>query len=733
MKRFNLEEYRRIYVPLIIFLAMIIVVVSVTFATIYYRITVEKWERIYTIELQNSVEKTRTAISNAYLLLRQIAYDRTAYKLMNYKELPVSQYMQSLSQLRDYLNVHDSIISIYLCNAESQDVFVCGSIFDQSEYTFTSLPDQELIENLDRNQIKMGPIFRKIKPHKAGASENEMNVLTLMYTLTPGVGYILHDTIAVNFDPDQLISIPASYALGGILLFTNQDGDILYSSEKQLAIENVFEFKASKPKKDQYVSIGGKTYCLFLQNNTMFGWNALLAVPYELIGEKEIGVIRLSIYIGILLIGIAWVFSFWVSKRIYRFSGLENMPRLVLQNKSSLEKLQRHLIFDIVQGRHKYNRDELAVTCQALDMDMDVDCPTYAIAIRIDYWPDIETRVNEDFVLSIYDEAIKVCCTLEGKWIGTSLHHGEFLFLYQIERANIKEDEIADDLLMIIRRIQHDLASQMGVSVSGMVGEKARFLYEWNEYGKLLLESLYMYRLFHGYSVAAVELENSWRKKVYPKREEQRIIECLKMCKFEAAREAYDEFIRQINQDDFHFFDLSLVHLSLMINETVQSIIQNNSLTLALEEIEIDTKFKNVEIIDQINRIFFRVFDRLADALDNHHAHHKLELADQIADYIDKNCGNPDMSRQMIADEWHLSYTQISAVFKTKYPEGITSYINAARLKRACELLEENSNTIDIVSSTCGFSDTGYFHRVFKKKYGVTPGEYRRINCRKEY
>jgi signal transduction histidine kinase/DNA-binding response OmpR family regulator/ligand-binding sensor domain-containing protein len=55
-------------------------------------------------------------------------------------------------------------------------------------------------------------------------------------------------------------------------------------------------------------------------------------------------------------------------------------------------------------------------------------------------------------------------------------------------------------------------------------------------------------------------------------------------------------------------------------------------------------------------------------------------------------------------------------------------FIRIIRLNKAKALLQQPSASIATVALECGYSDPGYFARVFKQEYGVTPQEWRAIN-----
>lgn len=54
-----------------------------------------------------------------------------------------------------------------------------------------------------------------------------------------------------------------------------------------------------------------------------------------------------------------------------------------------------------------------------------------------------------------------------------------------------------------------------------------------------------------------------------------------------------------------------------------------------------------------------------------------------------------------------------------------SAFINQIRVEYAAHLLRSDEAPIDLISETCGFENTSYFYRLFKKQYGTTPRQYR--------
>ena len=76
----------------------------------------------------------------------------------------------------------------------------------------------------------------------------------------------------------------------------------------------------------------------------------------------------------------------------------------------------------------------------------------------------------------------------------------------------------------------------------------------------------------------------------------------------------------------------------------------------------------------------------------------------------------------------HLHPVYLSRIFKETAGITVGDYINAARRKRAEDLLKNSRLTVLEISRETGFATDNYFCRWFKKKTGMSPDHYRRQN-----
>lgn len=84
-----------------------------------------------------------------------------------------------------------------------------------------------------------------------------------------------------------------------------------------------------------------------------------------------------------------------------------------------------------------------------------------------------------------------------------------------------------------------------------------------------------------------------------------------------------------------------------------------------------------------------------------------------------------DISIDRLIEISHYSQRHFIRLFASAYNTTPQKYLNNIRLRKACVMLKENSSQITDIATKCGFSDSNYFSRAFKKSIGVTPSQYR--------
>lgn len=95
--------------------------------------------------------------------------------------------------------------------------------------------------------------------------------------------------------------------------------------------------------------------------------------------------------------------------------------------------------------------------------------------------------------------------------------------------------------------------------------------------------------------------------------------------------------------------------------------------------------------------------------------------------YIQNHYTDPEFNLSALSYAMHVSLSHLSTVFKHATGINLSTYVTELRLEKSCQLLANPRYSISEVSSLSGYNDAKYFAKLFKKKMGNTPSEYRNL------
>ncbi|HEX2952628.1 MAG TPA: AraC family transcriptional regulator [Bacillota bacterium] len=126
------------------------------------------------------------------------------------------------------------------------------------------------------------------------------------------------------------------------------------------------------------------------------------------------------------------------------------------------------------------------------------------------------------------------------------------------------------------------------------------------------------------------------------------------------------------------------------------------------------------EVRDYIQRIYEGLFETMALYCISQQYD---EVTKQALDFMNKNF-HEDLSLTEIAGYVGVNSSYLSRKFKKDCGKGIVEYLNALRITRAKQLMEEGDKSIKEIAFEVGFNNYNYFFKVFKDTLGMTPLEY---------
>ncbi len=86
-----------------------------------------------------------------------------------------------------------------------------------------------------------------------------------------------------------------------------------------------------------------------------------------------------------------------------------------------------------------------------------------------------------------------------------------------------------------------------------------------------------------------------------------------------------------------------------------------------------------------------------------------------------------ELNITLLAERLYFNACYLSRIFKTVKGVTLSDYITERKMSRAKQLLTESDCKVQKIGERLGYSSPANFIRSFKKYYGVTPNEYRRM------
>ena len=102
---------------------------------------------------------------------------------------------------------------------------------------------------------------------------------------------------------------------------------------------------------------------------------------------------------------------------------------------------------------------------------------------------------------------------------------------------------------------------------------------------------------------------------------------------------------------------------------------------------------------------------------------HRTQL-EIVYDFIESNYMN-NISIDTLAVLCNMSKFYFIRYFRKVTQQTPIEYVNAVRIRKACQLLSQEENKILDIALMVGIQDVSYFNRLFKKTLGITPTRYR--------
>ncbi len=696
-------------------IVLVVILIQFVFSVNNYR---QKAEESYIQMLSVSAERVQseieTVVENVNNLAFSISFDNEVNDIL-YNRLPLNTVDKSrISKKLLRYGVADYINSVYIYNADT-DEFTGGTkrggsyVNDELKKVVTSNISE--MENADRN----GFIYLPINMRELRQAERVENYIAVIYFPVSGNASSIIITIGCDYISD--IVAQTGEILRKNLIITDSSNKVIYGgvSFGQEAGEEWNKLSDGINTKSGYAevkNISKSTGFKFLCRQRMNTANDI----FSTIKGNLISILGLLIAIGAGLL-----LSFFVIKRVA--SPIKVLQSNYMKNKDKLRQLdKKRIVQSLIMVKDKAEMETMLKKHR--DLIFDIEDTVVIVMITIDNFDDMREK-------SKIDEFDAYTYSVENVFGEIASEFGKSIEILNETKSiliisNAGSDSM-DGFLEGLRRGKEILKSELDISVSIAVGSHYNIYEIYYAYNKI--KQISQKRYLRGYGSVIIEDECIGETDETGIGSITGFRDCLIKRDYDEANRLLQQFFVSLKKSDsVSFAKIKLVELFMAFVDTVN----------IMQMTEEDVDFIQSTFYDDINtretlEEAWQGLQMLVEYISKGAAlrSNKQNTVNAVVEIVENEFSNPALCVDDISDRFNLSTFYLNKVFKNDMKTTIPAYILQYRLGKACEMLENTNMTVKEILFKTGFVNASYFGVVFKKHYGITPANYRKLYGKK--
>ena len=654
----------------------------------------------------------------------------------------------------------------------AQEVTNLVSVNPMIHSAYVWLEDDYLIKStnpsypIDQNgDARMLDIFRVSKFHESAIIPcldiygKSQNLLCLTSgSVDPATGG-KHSGIQVNMDLDKIMTstLPKSTEAEQFLLI-DREGNVLYTQGME-EVYSIGEKIEDVLWKDRDLTTATAEIVRFPRGRVVSvtaeiddGFILVWLIPYSLFAGPVLRVGTLFLGIGLLVGIIVLLLAIIMSNRVYNPIG--EMVRTASEEGLPSEAMARQLenteLYSIAQtyqtmvqrlNHINLRKEQEDLAAYLISREKTAKLPewveeTYAklgvqirvVVMRLSDIQDLHSNNTEE-AIAFEMETIKTIVEQTLRELGNVLVlpvDREFIAAILFSEESVTEERVtvaAQHILEVTGELIH---IGMDVGISGEKGETEGFA-ELNLMYQMARAAT-AYRFIYGMGAVVTEGEMAQRAlngEQAPSSEE--LIQRLRQSDREGFSAEYRRIIGELKKLSIQKAQDALMEIAGQM-QTYRNSLQYRFEPLTKKDYEVLAgQLASYEYMNDVEEWFFRMAEEIWLILERNRQTGREDVVEKAIAYLQSNYGNPNISAQYLADKYHITPSYFSRLFHEKCGCTFPDYLAALRIERSRELLLERENlSIQEICELVGYSNASYFTTSFKKKYGMTPGQFRR-------
>ena len=698
----------------------------------------------YNIENMNNIIQT---------LAMSVYYDNDLVALKSGSDF--LQSLTKLEKLNQLVTFSPFLHSIVIYNGK-QDRFFSS--------TNHNLDNEQMIKQVGQ-MLNEGKALPKLQlfPVRYGSKQEEQLLTFVMYDGASANGLLL-----LNIKPEWLLNNlntlnRLAERQNNAILLINQEGNLLIRNQQLPDQETIktelLQHIADSERSLDYFTYthAGKTYMTTYLSGGVNDWKMISLQAYEEV-LNNVRELRLTASLLTIAVTIVTVLLVWYSShRLYRpinnlvkqvnrdhrhpssatgdeLSFLSNIYAQLNERVKDAETgqvSQQYMaksdrLRSLIADSQALKQDEFSAMIEQYQLDLKRDGFYAAAVVKIDNGHQI-AALKEGAAISLFYSAIAN--------IAEELLRADFA----CQAVDMRSDHIVlliscgepldfGELQASFQQIQGIVQSYYKITFTATLSERFDRYTEITQFYEQA-QRYSNYRIVFGkQSVIMPEIvEENERNESFtiPPELEKRITESIKSGDLAQTDEALKKWMQHVSRFTFENMFSALLHLVVILNHTLSEINHYSLNPIAINLHSISRRIFEKETLEEIRTVLMDVIRELSEKRQHKKEDRNRLIVEAIKEIIDAQFHDPDLNVQKIADLLKMRHVYLGQLFKEYESMTIVDSINDRRLERAKLYLEQHDWNVNEIMVRVGFGNESYFYRLFKRKYGTTPKEYR--------
>ncbi|KRF06799.1 hypothetical protein ASG89_18270 [Paenibacillus sp. Soil766] len=286
-----------------------------------------------------------------------------------------------------------------------------------------------------------------------------------------------------------------------------------------------------------------------------------------------------------------------------------------------------------------------------------------------------------------------------------------------------------DTLTRLLKEFTEQVSKQYGMTLTIGIGEERNNLFQEARYSckEAMTAASFCYFLHTQNVIWFSDISGLIRTMHYDYlKEEELFKESIRKIKSEQIVKLIDEWFERIIENGLPYPD--------QWNKAV--IRMMSSVATAIQDFVTDQEYKDIQFEAEImltsssdfavcKRRFLDMLLQFMDIIQKSRSNKHESVIEMCVHYLGMHYME-DLSLDRVANHLFFSPNYLSLIFKNHLGMTFSKYLTNLRIKKGIELLQNSNMKVYEIAPKVGFKDDKYFYRVFKRRFGVTPDEYRR-------